>query len=1118
MSKRTIEILTSYPEGCRQIVMGNVAIARGAIEAGVRGVFAYPGTPSTEISEVFRHVRDFSTALSAGKDYAELVERAPYFEYSVNEKIALEKAIAFSLGGASALVVMKNVGMNVASDALMSITYQVIGAPLVIVVCDDPGCHSSSNEQDSRYWGPLANAVVFSPSSPEQALENTRSAFDLSSHLGLPVIIRPTTRVSHGRGVVTFGNINIAPRRSFQRVPEMINIPARTARAHAQLLSKINSAEALRAASEHAYLSEGGRHAHTLAKGVICSGITVHVVREALSAYDSDERPAILEVVVTTPFPAAQVADFVGSRESVLVVEELDPIVEDQVRLTVQKHGNGQVVYGKGYSTLSPTGEYNPDIVSEAVRLYLTPIEPLQAQAEKLEGADEMSSNLPMRPPVLCAGCPHRATFYLLKLAIPREHDNLVLCGDIGCFGLGALPPLRMMDTINHMGMSIAMAQGLYEAFRSSGTPRKVVALVGDGTFFHSGQASLLNAVYTGADILVVIFDNRTVGMTGQQPNPGAETEQYHEVDLVSMLRGMGVEMVESFDPFDLRYGMQVLDKAMQHRGVSCIIARSPCVFLDEARNTKRRAKAVAVNPNLCNACGNHVDPDIVCSRCYSPRSNLSRARAKLLSEIQVTGESQPCPANICNHGFFNSILEGDYESALAIVRDKMLFARTCGDICHRPCESTGSNPIPVPIRAMKKFVSSFDDAFRDFTAPLRQVQDAIPANRKAAIIGAGPAGLSAAYDLVRNGYNVSVYDQQERIGGMVTHVIPSFRMDKTGYEYEALQLTDMGVHFYLGKALGTDVKLEDLQSEYDAVILATGMWKSRELDALGLPPDKSVDAIKFLQDFGRNDVVWPADTDVLVIGGGNSSIDAARAARRSTKGRVIVSCIEQKDSMPAFAEEVRHAEEEGIEIITQTRPIHHKRDAENRIAMTLQSAVGENITVNVHLVIVAIGQEVPSDVSQATPETMHGDRGRLRHNNGVTDKAGLFVAGDLANGNHMSVIGAIASGRRAATEVRRYLEGYKYEYEGTAALDALNAGSMMVWPTEQIDPGQPELFAMNQACAKCNHCIDSFGCPALVIVEGKVVVDDDRCTLCGLCIDVCPNGAIHWVYDEAMA
>src|SRR3972149_7549242 len=240
MLRQTIEILTSFSKPQKRCVMGNVAIARGAIEAGVDGGFSYPGTPSTEISEVFKFVNDFQYKTEHEAKYKEQTEHKIYFEYSINEKIALEKAIAFSIGHKSAMCVMKNVGMNVACDALMSITYQTIIAPLVIVVCDDPGCHSSSNEQDSRYWGPIANVPVFNPANSLEAIEMTKQAFKLSGEIKLPVMVRTTTRVSHSRGIISYGNISYeAMLPHFDRLPEHINIPARTAAAHSRLIEKL---------------------------------------------------------------------------------------------------------------------------------------------------------------------------------------------------------------------------------------------------------------------------------------------------------------------------------------------------------------------------------------------------------------------------------------------------------------------------------------------------------------------------------------------------------------------------------------------------------------------------------------------------------------------------------------------------------------------------------------------------------------------------------------------------------------------------------------------------------------------------------------------------------------
>src|ERR1035437_2510045 len=280
MIERTINILTPHPSPYKTCVMGNEGIARAALEAGVDGVFAYPGTPSTEISEIFNHVNNFQSNSEYQEKYPRLTGQPVYFEYSINEKIALEKAIAYSIGNKSAMCVMKNVGMNVASDPLMSVTYQTIGAPLVIVVCDDPGCHSSSNEQDSRYWGPMASVPMLNPATPADAFEMIKQAFELSGKIKLPVIVRTTTRVSHTRGIVTYGNIiheNRIPK--FERLPEHINIPARTAAAHTRLLDKLKNENVLSLLSRNSRIVLDGSKAKL---GIISSGVATSYIIEIL--------------------------------------------------------------------------------------------------------------------------------------------------------------------------------------------------------------------------------------------------------------------------------------------------------------------------------------------------------------------------------------------------------------------------------------------------------------------------------------------------------------------------------------------------------------------------------------------------------------------------------------------------------------------------------------------------------------------------------------------------------------------------------------------------------------------------------------------------------------------
>lgn len=1123
MLKRTINIITSHDTQYKTCVMGNEAIVRAAVEAGVNGVFSYPGTPSTEISEIFNHIYNFQHKSEYQIQYPQLTSNKIYFEYSINEKIAMEKAIAYSIGNKSAMCVMKNVGMNVASDPLMSVTYQTIGGPLVIIICDDPGCHSSSNEQDSRYWGQMASVPVFNPSTPEEAYSMVKQAFELSSLIKLPVIVRTTTRVSHTRSIVHYGKIeNLRRDANFERLPEHINIPARTAAAHTKLLNKINSAEVDKLFRKNVVKYFNCQTTKTC---IITSGVATSYAKEVIEELKLENEICLIEIGFIYPFPEKEVLEILKDKYSkILVLEELDPFVENQVRNIIQRNSLNIEIMGKGFSTLEPTGEFSLEIVSKAISNFTGKISP-EIDKIPIEDFSGFLNKLPPRPPALCAGCPHRATFYLLKLAIPREQSELIMCGDIGCFGLGALPPLKMIDTINHMGMSISMAQGLYESFHDSEKDKKVVALLGDGTFFHSGLSSLVNAVYTRANILVIIFDNRTIGMTGHQDHPGAShLPKYKEIDIPPVLKGLGIEVVELINPFSIRDSYEKVEKAMNHRGVSVIVSKAPCIFLPDFKDGLNTKRIIKVDPNKCNTCANHSDVSLACSRCYAPKNNLSRAKSKIMAENHVHGEAQLCPANICNHGFFNSILEGSYKEAVELVRDKMLFARTCGDVCHRPCELFSDKNNFIPIKLLKKSVSAIDENFYDFSSPIQRVKNAEMKNKKVAIIGAGPAGLSSAYDLVQQGYDVTIYEKENKAGGMITSAIPFFRMDKNGFEFEAMQLKEMGVEFKFNTKIGVDISFEKLTDDFDSVIISTGLTNSKKLDLIekNVPSNQKSNALDFLKNFNEGKSPVKPSSTIIVIGGGNSAIDAARAAQKlDSQNKVVISCIESEESMPAFAEEINHAKQEGIDIISLSFVKNIEILNSGKLRLSLFNFENKEKSIQdleCDFVITAIGQTGDSSIKLGNKITLD-ENGRIINTETQTEINNVFVAGDVCAGNNMSLIGAIASGKKAAVEVRKLLENYKYKYEGDFALQRLNKSVIPDIKTNieitGLEKEELENYDLFQTCQKCNHCIDNFGCPAMVKIDGKVQIDLSRCTLCGLCIDVCPNNAISWVTVE---
>jgi len=1134
LNQKIVQYLTSFEEPHEVCVTGNDAVVRGALEAGVGGVFSYPGTPSTEISEAFSRISQFQSSEDSQDKYADLISSPVYFEYSVNEKIALEKAIAFAIGNRNALCCMKNVGLNVASDALMTIPYQTITGSLVIVVCDDPGCHSSSNEQDSRHWGNHASVPIFDPATPEDAFEMTRDAFSLSAKTRLPVLVRMTTRVSHSRGSFDFQQIATeAARGTFERSPRHINIPARTATAHQRLLDKLHGKALIPFSQAYNRITRSNNSSDV---GIIVSGVPAAYFLEQASTHELMNDLNILKLGLINPFPGDVVLDFLKSGiKKILILEELDPIIENAVRVVAQKNRINVEIFGKGDFRLSPVGEYSQDIVNDALASF-TGKTLENKTTHHLPDSGSLSMDLPIRPPSLCTGCPHRATYYGLKLALPREKntqgndtqgkEDVILCGDIGCLGLGGLAPLKMMDTVNHMGMSVSMAQGLDRALGKS-SDSKIIALTGDGSFFHSGIPSLLNAVYTNANMTVIVFDNRTIAMTGCQDNPGArDVAPPRKIDIETLIKGLGVEYVETIDPFELNNTCEKVQQAVDFQGVSVLVSKSPCIMLTKL--DPRPEQKIVVDQSKCKTCANHEDPALNCSQLCNIESGLARARAKSLGEKPIRGNEQLCPANICNHGFVSAIQAENYKTALEIVRDKMLFAHTCGEICHRPCE--GDLGDKIPIKYLKKFVSTLEDNFSDFSQVIERTERQEKKDLQVAIVGGGPAGLSSAYDLAQAGYRVTVYERAAKAGGLLTHVIPDFRFDKTKYDQEIELLEKLGVNFQYKQSLGESIHLPELAASFDAVIVAVGLGQAATLPVIenNFAGNRKFTSTDFLQLFNSDQIKIEPDATTLVIGGGNSAMDAARSAQRLTPGGLtVVSCLEDKATMPAFQEEIQHALDAGITILDDScvESVECLENGQYKVYLNDYASGESRDNIDVDYVITAIGQRAEALLPESWTQAGQGSMGRIKDDApGLPDN--VFVAGDLVANNHQSLIGAIGSGKKAAVDVRKALENYAYGYEGQAALDNLTTerrehrtfSTLLESADINFDPGRIHEkitpFNLHQTCERCNHCIDNFGCPSLHKLDGHVVIDQQSCIRCGLCIDVCPNNAIHWTAE----
>ncbi|MDH3919541.1 MAG: indolepyruvate ferredoxin oxidoreductase subunit alpha [Rhodospirillales bacterium] len=531
---------------------GNEAIARGAWEAGVRVAAAYPGTPSTEILE------------NVGTYPAEDL----HAQWSTNEKVACDVAIGASFAGVRALTVMKHVGLNVASDALMSQTYIGVNGGLVAVVCDDPGIHSSQNEQDTRLFSRLAMIPVLEPADAQEALEFTRWAFDISENFDTPVIVRSTTRLSHTRSVVELGERSEPAPRGFLEDPSKnVMIPSHARARHPALLERETKLRAYFASPDFTPWERGDGKV-----GVVTLGTPYTYVKEVLPG------ASVLKLAASYPLANELVAEFCRSVERVFVVEELEPVIENEIRAL------GFEVAGKAF--FPRVGELSPELVREGFEKAGI----LERAAEPHDWDVEPIA----RPPVLCAGCPHTTTYMALRSLDAR------VAGDIGCYTLAAVEPLRSIDTCVSMGSSIANAAGMA---KTGVETKPIVATIGDSTFLHSGIPPLIDAVYNKANITVILLDNHVTAMTGGQEHPGTgrtlRGEETHRVDYEELIRSVGVTWVKTVDSYDVGAMYRTFREAVEHKGVSVVISNRPCV-LDPV---KIRGPVLAVRAENCIAC-----------------------------------------------------------------------------------------------------------------------------------------------------------------------------------------------------------------------------------------------------------------------------------------------------------------------------------------------------------------------------------------------------------------------------------------------------------------------------------------------------------------------------------
>ena len=567
------KLLTDSP-GKEMLLLGNEAIARGALEAGLAFATSYPGTPSSEIPEQFFKISR---------------ETDLYFEFSTNEKVALEVAAGAAVSGLRTMVAMKHVGLNVAADPLMTLAYEGVKGGMVIVSADDPSMFSSQNEQDNRFYARLAGIPMLEPTSAQEMKDMTAAAFDLSEELELPVILRTTTRLNHLRGAVKLGGLKpIQSKATFEKNPfRWVSIPAVARRLHQLLVDKFDDAR------ERADRSPFNETIGEGKWGLVANGVSVNYVRDAVADLDIAGKVSFLKLGLSWPMPRERIIRFLSHVEKVLVVEELEPLMENDLKAIAQENGMTLPIKGKGVGRLSRVLEYDPGMVRGAVAEYFG----VDYRSPAAVDTSDLPE-LPPRPPNLCAGCPHRATYYAVKQVYGPDAINP---SDIGCYTLGLLPPISMADFLICMGSSVSSSCGFSQA-----TDQKVVAFIGDSTFFHSGVTGLINAVHNNHKFTLVILDNGTTAMTGHQPHPGVDAKpmgiERTQVSIENVVRGCGVADVHIVRPLQVKKTIEAVRVAAEYDGISVIISREFCPLFARGIGQRKEFRPFYVDASKCKS------------------------------------------------------------------------------------------------------------------------------------------------------------------------------------------------------------------------------------------------------------------------------------------------------------------------------------------------------------------------------------------------------------------------------------------------------------------------------------------------------------------------------------
>jgi len=525
----------------KKLLTGNEGISLGAYEAGISYASAYPGTPSTEILE------------NLAKYKGEIIA-----EWAPNEKVALESAIGASISGARSLAAMKHVGLNVAADPLFTFAYTGVNGGMIIISADDPGLHSSQNEQDNRYYAKASKVPMVEPSNSQEAKDMVKCAMEISEEFDVPVLMRTTTRVNHSKTLVEQGEKCPQVKKPYvKNLQKYDAVPAVCKRLHVELEKKLIKLEKFSNETKLNYIEWNDKKI-----GVISSGIAFQYAKEVFG-----DMASYLKIGFSFPLPMKKIREFASQVEKLYVIEELEPFMEEQIKAA------GIMCIGK--ELIPRTGELNPDIIAEVLLGKKTPV------------IDYDKTVLANRPPTLCAGCPHRGFFFELA-----KNKNIMITSDIGCYGLGGMDPLNAKDTCICMGGGVSMGHGAQMVFNKFKENMRTVSIMGDSTFFHTGINGILNAVFNNSNTIICVLDNRITGMTGHQENPGTgftlQGDPTTIVDIPNLVKALGVNNIRVVNPLRLNEVKEAMDWALDNKEVTVIITRWPCVLKKQTEFDKK--------------------------------------------------------------------------------------------------------------------------------------------------------------------------------------------------------------------------------------------------------------------------------------------------------------------------------------------------------------------------------------------------------------------------------------------------------------------------------------------------------------------------------------------------